>query len=137
MIGGEVVTDNTVLIIGCSEQKIGGSQVAHRSLRVDVELAQRFDLIARKFQAHRQRRLPRIKIDNATAHGELSARRDLGNTFVTRGRELFEKMFHLSGGPAAKLNKSGLQRASLRRSLIEACARCDNQKRAGPTLDLH
>ena len=59
------------------EQNIDRAQIAHGSLRIDIELAQRFDLVAEKFQAERQRRLQRIKIDNPAADSELSASSDL------------------------------------------------------------
>jgi hypothetical protein len=59
------------------QQNIDRAQIAHRSLRIDIELAQRFDLVAEKFQAKRQRRLQRIKIDNPAADSELATSRDL------------------------------------------------------------
>ena len=59
------------------QQNIDRPQIAHGSLRIDVELAQRFDLVAEKFQSKRQWRVPRIKIYNPAADSELSASGDL------------------------------------------------------------
>src|SRR5262249_39353548 len=70
---------NRTALIRCYliQQNVDRPQIAHRSLRIYVELAQRFDLIAKKFQAKRQGRVPRIKIDNAAADSELSTSGDL------------------------------------------------------------
>ena len=100
------VIANGPALIRCSlvQQNVDRAQIAHGGLRVDIELAQRFDLVAEKFQAEWQRRLPRINIDIPAADGELSTRGDLRDTLVTAGRESFEKLFHLRGCSALELN---------------------------------
>jgi hypothetical protein len=59
------------------QQNVDRAQIAHGSLRIDIELAQRFDLIAEEFQAERQRRMPRIKVDNPAPDSEMSTSGDL------------------------------------------------------------
>src|SRR5258705_13882978 len=92
---------------------------AHETWRVKCNLAQRFDLVAEKFQAEWQRRLPRIKIDNPAADCELSTSGDLRDAFVTAGRESFEKLFHLGGRSASDVNNRRFKASPFRRSLIE------------------
>ena len=103
-------------------------------MTVDVELAQRFDLIAEKFQPERQWRVPRIDIDNAATHGELSPSGYLGDALITTAHQLFNKLFHLCCCAACELDNSRLQRAALWRTLIEAGARRDDN--AGPAVTL-
>ena len=73
------VVANVVALVRRSlmQQNIDRAQIAHGSLRVDIELAQRFDLVAEKFQSKRQWRMPRIKIDNPAADSELATSGDL------------------------------------------------------------
>jgi hypothetical protein len=74
----DVITDGAVLVRhSLIQQNVDRAQIAHGCLPVDVKLAQRFDLIAEKFQSKRQRRMPRIKIDNPAADSELSTSGDL------------------------------------------------------------
>ena len=98
-------------------------------MTVDIELTQRFNLVAKKFQARWERCLPRIKIDNSAADCELSARCDLSYAFITGPGELFEDAFHLLICPASKLNEGGLECAASWSSLIEAGAGGDDQLR--------
>ncbi|PYJ25610.1 MAG: hypothetical protein DME91_03010 [Verrucomicrobia bacterium] len=56
--------------------------------------------------------------------------------FVARCCQLFEKILHIFGDPPAKLNKGGLECTVLRRGLVEACARCNNEKGDRRSLDL-
>ena len=46
MIRSNVIADEAALIVWRAQQNIGGSQVAHRSLGIDVELAERIDFVA-------------------------------------------------------------------------------------------
>ena len=131
MIARDIIADHTALIFSRSEQNIDRGQIAHRGLSIDIEFAQRIDFIAKKFQAHRQWRLPRIEIDNASTDGELPARSDLSDVLITSGRELFDKVFHLHVCPAPKLNECGLEHIAPWRGLIETCPRCDDQMRTG------
>ena len=71
------------MVLGGAEQDIDDLQIAHRRLRIDVEFAQRFDVVAEKFRANRQLRLPGKQIENSAADGELAARCDLRHAFVT------------------------------------------------------
>src|ERR1700736_5556446 len=103
MIAVDVIADEPTLIVGRAEQDIDCVQIAHRSLSVDVELEQRFNLVAKKFEAHRQRRLPRVNIDNSAANGELSAGGDLGDALITGIRKFFEDAFHRYGTCPFKL----------------------------------
>ena len=97
---------------------------------VDVEFAQRFNGIAKELETHRQRRLPRIKIDNSAANGELAAGSDLGNTLITGVGEFLENAFHRCGICALQLERRRYQLAALGRGLIEAGARGDNDARS-------
>ena len=155
MIGREIIADGAALIIYqrsaifrsavrtrdrrslAAKQNIGASQIAHRRLRVDIELAQRFNFVAEKFQPERQLRLPGIKIDNPAADGELSPSGDLGDTLVAAVDELFNKAFHLRVCSAPKLDHSGLERTAPRSRLIDTCARRDDDARTSPAVDLH
>src|SRR6185369_5641288 len=95
MIARDVIADDAALVFRGSQQNIDRLQIAHRGLRIDVKFAQRVDFVAKKFQAHRQWRLPRIKIDNASTNGELPAYSDLSDALITSPRELFDEAFHL------------------------------------------
>ena len=55
---GDVIPNEAALVIGCAEKDVDLAQVAHGSLSIDVELAERFDVIAEELQSNRQRRLP-------------------------------------------------------------------------------
>jgi len=119
------------------EQNIYRAQIPHRSLSVDVELTQRFNLVAKKFQPEGQWRLPRIEIDNPAANGELSPGGGLGDPLITARYELLKKAFHLDACSTPKLCKRGLKRATSWRSLIETRARCDDDVPTDSALDLH
>jgi hypothetical protein len=94
-------------------------------------------LVAEKFQPQRQWRLPRIKIDNAAADGELSPGGDLGDTLITAGCQLLEKAFHLRRRSTSELDECGFQHAALWCGLLETCSRCDYDSRTGSVPDLH
>src|SRR5262249_55837855 len=88
----DVITDHAARVVRCAEKNVDLAEVADRSLRVDVDLAKRLGGVAEKFDAHRQRRLPRIKIDNSAANRELTAGRDLRDALVTGGAQFFEQL---------------------------------------------
>src|SRR5438445_314969 len=90
MIVVDVIAYDSVLIVSGAEQNIDRVQIAYRSLGVDIEFAQRLNGIAKELETHRQRRLPRIKIDNSTANSELAAGSDLGNALITGVGEFLE-----------------------------------------------
>src|ERR1043166_1108845 len=94
IVFADVVANKTALIVGAAEQDVDFTEVADRCLRVDVEFAERFDIVAEEFHTHRQRRLPGIEIDNAAADGELSARRDLRDALITRAAQFIEQLLH-------------------------------------------
>ncbi len=104
-------------------------------MSIDIELAQGFDFIAKEFNPHRQRRLPRVKIDNPPANGEVTARRYLRNALVTGVSELLKNAFHLLRSSASKLNGSGGESARFGRGLIEAGAGRDDNVRPRIALD--
>src|SRR5438552_18892465 len=112
-----------------AEKDFDRAQVVHRGLSIDIELAQGFDFIAKEFDPHRQRRLPRIKIDNPTADSELSARGYLSDAFITSAGKLLKDAFHLFRRPTSKLDGSGDERARFSRGLIEAGVSCNNDVR--------
>src|SRR6266436_3155569 len=103
-----------------AEKDFDRTQVVHRGLRIDIELAQGFDLIAKEFDPHRQWRLPRIEIDNPAPDSELSARGYLSDTFITSAGKLLKDAFHFFRRPASKLDASRDERARFGRGLIEA-----------------
>src|SRR5256885_9959320 len=70
--------------------------------------------------------MPRIKVDDAAADGELSARRDLGNAVIAGADEPPENALHLLVGTSLKLNNRGLQCAAPWRTMVETLARFDN-----------
>ena len=82
MILCDVIAHRSALVFRGAEEEIDRLQLPHRSLRIEIELAQRFDFVAEKFRAHRQLRLPGKQIENSAAHGELAARRDLRDALV-------------------------------------------------------
>src|SRR5205085_6123889 len=94
-------------------------------------------LIAEKFQPQRQWRLPRIKIDNAAADGELSPGGDLGDSLITAGDKSLEKLFHLRGGSTPQANKSRVERVAPWCGLLEACPCRDYHARTSSASDLH
>ena len=53
MSGRDVIANSSVLLLRNPQQDFNISPVAHRGLRVDIELAQRFDLVTEEFNAHR------------------------------------------------------------------------------------
>ena len=53
MIGCQIITDCAALIVNRPQQNIERIQIAERSLGIDVKLAERFNLVAKKFQTHR------------------------------------------------------------------------------------
>ena len=79
----DVVAHGSALVFGRAEQDIDRLEIAHRGLRIDVELAERFDFVAEKFHAHRELRLPGKEVEDSAADGELSAGCDLRDAFVT------------------------------------------------------
>src|SRR6266850_93728 len=119
MIARDIIADHTALIFSRSEQNIDRGQIAHRGLSIDIEFAQRIDFVAKKFQSHRQWRLPRIEIDNASTDGELPACSDLSDALITSARESVDEVFHLRVCRAPKLNDCGLKRIGSWRGLIE------------------
>src|SRR6266446_647181 len=156
MVTADVIADETALVfyqgraISKSPRRFGNrrslfrrgaekdfdrAQVVHRGLSIDIELAQGFDFIAKEFDPHRQRRLPRIKIDNSAADSELSARGYLSDAFITGVGKLLEDAFHFFRRAVSKLDESGEERARFGRGLIEAGASCNNDVRSGIALD--
>ncbi len=81
--------------------------------------------------------MPRIDIDDAATDGELSPGGYLADALITAAPELVEKVFHLCVCAAPKLGDSRLERAAFWRSLIETCARRDDDLRTSLALDLH
>ena len=102
VIGREVIADGSGLIFHGAEQDFGALQIPHRSLRVDVEFAQRFNVIAEKLRANRPLGLPRKQIENPAADRELPARGDLGDPFVTGPDECFNRSLQGLALPATK-----------------------------------
>ena len=82
VIGRDVVSDCSRLVFGSAEKNLNALQIPQRRLCVDVEFAKGFDFVSKIFGANRTWRLPRKQIENATAHGELPARRDLRRSLV-------------------------------------------------------
>src|SRR5256885_11124593 len=80
--------------------------------------------------------MPRIKVDDAAADGELSARRDLGNAAMAGADEPLENALHLLVGTSLKLNDRGLECAAPWRSMVETWARCDNEMWTALARDL-
>src|SRR5256886_9780289 len=80
--------------------------------------------------------MPRIKVDDAAADGELSARRDLGNAVIAGAAEPLENALHLLVGTSLKLNNRGLECAAPWRSMVETLARCDNEMWTALARDL-
>ena len=78
----DVIVDRPALLLSRAEKEIDRLQLANGRLRVEVELAKRFDFIVEKLDAHGQLRLPGIEIKDAAADGELPARAHLRNAFV-------------------------------------------------------
>ena len=105
-------------------------------MSIDVELAERFDLVAEKFQSEWQPRLPRIDVDNAAATGELSPRGYLRDALITAIRELVEKVFHVYVCSASDLGNGRLERAALWRRLTKTCACRYDNARTSVALDL-
>ena len=60
MIGRDVIADSAFLLFRGGEQDLDALQIPHGRLRVDVELAQRFDVVTEKLRAHGARSLPGI-----------------------------------------------------------------------------
>ena len=83
-------------------------QIPHGSLRVDVEFTQRFDVITEKLHPNRPLSLPRKQIENPAADGELAARRDLRDAFVTGSNECFDRALHGLVFAATKRQNSGV-----------------------------
>ena len=127
----DVIAHRSALILRRAEQQIDRLQLPHGSLRIEIELAQRFDFVAEKFRAHRQLRLPGKEIENPAAHGELAARRHLRDAFVAGVGQRLEQCVHRLVRAAFDPQRGRLQRAQLRRRLIEAGARGDDEMRSG------
>src|SRR5205085_11294240 len=77
VVFGDVIANEAALVIGRAEEDVDLAQVADGSLSINIELAQRFDVVAEELHSNRQRRLPRIKINNSAADGELPTSRHL------------------------------------------------------------
>ena len=82
MIFREVVADGTVMFLGGAEKQLDRRKVRDRGLGIEIELAERFDLVAKKLRANRQLRLPGIDIENPAANRELPARCHLRRALV-------------------------------------------------------
>src|SRR5207253_3907741 len=104
-------------------------------LCIDVELAERFDVITEKLRAYGTQRLPGKQIENSTAHRELPARRHLRDTLVAGGHERFDRAFHRFIRAAAQRQGCRAQRGWLRRHLVERGARRDDEMRTFLALD--
>ncbi len=83
MLLPDVIAHLPALIVGRAEQELDLIQIAERSLRIEIEFAERLDLVAEELGPNRRRRLPRIDIENSAADRELPARRHLCDALVT------------------------------------------------------
>ena len=104
-------------------------------LRTDVcvstiEFPERFDVVAEEFSPNRQLRLPGKKIENSTADGELSARRDLRDAFVTGFAERFDRTLHGFARATPQRNDRRAAARPVRRRLIKARASRDDDVRS-------
>ena len=129
MIFRHIISDRSGLVFGSLEQDLDVLQVANRSLGIDVELAERLDVVAEIFDADRPRGLPRKDIDDAAADGELSARRDLADAFVIGAHERFDRALEWRFFPASQAEDRGVQRRRIRRGLVERRAGGDDEVR--------
>ena len=129
VIGRDVIADGSGLIFHGAEQNFGVLQIPHRRLRVDVEFAQRFNVITEKLRANRPLGLPGKQIENSAANGELAARGDLRDPFVTGRDECFNRPFHGLALPATKRQDRRVQGGRIRRRLTQGRAGGDDYVR--------
>ena len=77
---GEMVAHRGVIrATAITEREFAGFESLHRSLRIGIVGADGFDFVAEKLEADGQRGLPRVDVDNAAAHGVMTALRRGGN----------------------------------------------------------
>ena len=79
LLGDEFVQRGSSLLLGggFAEQQRAGVEVPDAGLRIEIELADRLDLVVEKLDAHRQRVMKGEDIEDAAAHRVLAARGDL------------------------------------------------------------
>ena len=124
MIRFDIMANFAALIFCRVEKQIDRGQITNGSLRIEIELAERFNFVAEKFRAHWQLCLPREKIENAAAHRELSARRHLCHTLVTCAGQGLNHAFHGLLRALSQRQRRRLQRTTLGRRLFKTGARC-------------
>ncbi len=129
MILRDVIAHLAALFLGRAEQEIDRRQMANGSLRVEIELAERFDFVIEEFRAHRQLRLPGKEIENAAAHGELAARGHLRHALVAAAEERLQQRLHRLARALFDAQRGRRQRALFRRRLREAGAGRDHEMR--------
>ena len=126
MIRRYVIADDRSLLFRSLEQNFDALQVADGCLRIDVEFAERLDIVSEIFDTDRARRLPGKQIDDAAADGELAARRDLRGAVVTGGDQRFDRPLERMLFAPPQNENGSIKRGWLRRRLIKCRAGGDN-----------
>ncbi len=67
-----------------SREDFARLNLTHGHLGIRIEGTDGIHRVVIEFHPHRQRRLPRIHIENPTPDGKLAPIRDLGGAFITR-----------------------------------------------------
>ena len=123
----DVIANVAFVFLARAEENFRRLQVPERRLRIDVELAERFDFIIEELRADGELRLPGIEIENPAANGEVAARRDLRDAFVARFLQRLEERLHCDPAVAFYAENGGIQHRSFRRRLVQRCTGCDNE----------
>ncbi len=83
---------------GFGEQQVGLGQFPGGRLRIEIELADGFEIGVEKLQPQGFRRLPGKEIEDAAADGKLSTPRDGGNPFVAVLGQGFRQLRRIEAG---------------------------------------
>ena len=102
------------------EKQGAAFQGQHGGLRIEVELADGFDLVAEEFQPHRLHVLEGVDIQDAAADGVLPALRNLAHVLVSGGLQLCEEAFAIQLPAAEDGQLQRLQRGPGGRRLAQA-----------------
>ena len=96
------------------------------SLGIEIELANRFNLVSKELDAHRERVMEGEDIQDAAAHGVLTAQGDLRRVFVAGGIEFRDERGAIDGLAAGEPELEALEHFRRRNGVIEPGAGGDD-----------